>query len=312
VKFYDFVFEYEKVVVGGTLEAMLYAFVNNLPIIYNLKTKPRYFEFLNEDVDLSSLDLENSLTHLDTPSGVQTVGMPERDLWTYLVWALSLAGNILMTDKVNSIRAQPNNTLKVTTDNSRFAKIKYKELLVFDSELLYNIPNKVLKQAGNLYKVYDWMNITNGMNQKLDHLQFDDSFVKEIYLYPTDRVDGEQLNLKDILVVSYLDEQQLQDFDYSDTYAKFKTLKLLKQVGVKGNQNGWRTKKKVKRVYYSFKLETTKREIIPINRNIYEDSDEIKFMNVDCRESLREYTDRAAPEDYIYKLFSGVFSGQER
>jgi hypothetical protein len=307
VRFYDFVFEYEKVVLGGSLNAVAYAFANNLPIIYNLKTKPNYFEFLDKDLDLSALGLENSTTDLQTATGVKTVGMQQRDLWTYLVWALSLSGKTLMTDKVSNVRIESENALRVTTDNSRFARVKYDELLVFDSELLTNIPNKILKQTEKVYKVYDWMNITNGMNQQLDYFCFDDDFVKEIYLYPTDRVDGDQFNLKDILVVSYLNEEQLQDFDYSDTYAKFKTLKLLKQAGIKGNQNGWRTSKKIKRVYYSFKLETTKREVMQINQNLYEDTECIKFIDMDHCESLGGYTGK---EIYINKLFSGLFSGK--
>ena len=155
------------------------------------------------------------------------------------------------------------------------------------------------------------MNITNGMNQEEDYFYPGEQFVNEIYLYPTDRVDGEQLSLKDILVVSYLTSEQLQDFEYSDTYAKFKVLKFMKQNGIKGNMNGWRSKEKIKRCYYAFKVETTKREVVLLNKDIYKDSNNIKFMNLSIEDILQKYTENINKDKYIYNLFSSLFSDEE-
>ena len=35
-----------------------------------------------------------------------------------------------------------------------------------------------------------------------------------------------------------LNEQQLRDFEYSDTYARFKTLAMMKEAGIRGARNG--------------------------------------------------------------------------
>jgi hypothetical protein len=304
-------YQYDEVVIGGTLKAALYAFVHNLPIVYNFERTPRFFEFLDPKIDLSALYVENVTTELKTKSGTKTIGMPKRDIWNRLLWSLSLSGKILFSDKASVIRIEEDNTVRVTTNNSRFAKIKYEKLTVFDPTLVQNIPNKILKKADDLYEVYDWMNITNGMNQEVDYFYLGDQFVNEVYLYPTDRVDGEQLSLKDILAISYLTSEQLQDFEYSDTYAKFKVLKLMKQNGIKGNMNGWRSKEKIKRCYYAFKVETAKREIVLLNKDIYEDSNNIKFMNLSIEDILQKYTENIDKDKYIYSLFSSLFSNEE-
>ena len=309
-KIRNHIYQYDEVVIGGTLEAALYAFVRNFPIVYNFERTPRFFEFLGPKIDLIALSIDNIATELKTTSGIKTIGLPEKEVWNRLLWNLSLSGNILFSDKVNVIRIEENNIIRVTTNNSRFAKIEYKKLIVFDPELIQNISNKLLKKADDLYKVYDWMSITNGMNQEVDYFYLGDQFVNEIYLYPTDRVDGVQLSLKDILVVSYLTSEQLQDFEYSDTYAKFKVLKLMKQNGIKGNMNGWRSKEKIKRCYYAFKLEPTKREIIPINKDVYEDSNNIKFLNISFEEILEKYMKNINQDKYIYNLFSSLFSNE--
>ena len=297
--------------IGGTLEAALYAFVHDLPIIYNFETIPKYFEFLSPDIDLSPLLIENTTTALETLSSTKIIGSLKRDVWNKLVWTLSLSGNILFSDKVKTVRLEPDNIIRVTTNNTRFAKIKYERLIVFDPDIIQNIPNEVLKPAENLYKVYDWMAITNGMSQKIDYLSTGDHFVDEVYLYPTDRVDGVQLSLKDILTISYLTKEQLQNFEYSDTYARFKVLKLMKQNGIRGNMNGWRTKNKVKRCYYAFKVEPTIREVIPVNKNLYQNSDSIRFLNLEFEDILEKYTKKINNSNYIYNLFSGLFSGKE-
>ena len=101
-KIRNHVYKYDRVVVGGTLEAVLYAFVHNLPIIYDSETIPRFFEFLDPDIDLSPLLIENTAIDLKTFSGSKTIGLLKRDVWNRLVWNLSLSGNVLFSDKVRS------------------------------------------------------------------------------------------------------------------------------------------------------------------------------------------------------------------
>jgi len=71
----------------------------------------------------------------------------------------------------------------------------------------------------------------------------------------------------EISVVSNLNKQQLHDFNFSDTMAKFKTETILKDLGFVGNY--------MKRD--EIVLEVNKRNI-QTKMNIYEETEKIKFV----------------------------------
>jgi len=112
--------------------------------------------------------------------------------------------------------------------------------------------------------------------------------VDEIFLYPSDRIDGENFALKDAVAISYLSGDQLQEFEFSDTYVRFKTLKIFKGAGMKGAANGRCTKNPEKTKYYALKIETTRRERHKLERNLYEDTEKIKFNYQSLDDLLRE------------------------
>ena len=53
-------------------------------------------------------------------------------------------------------------------------------------------------------------------------------------VYSSDRIDG-NTPVRDACAVSKLTESQLIDFDYSETMARFKVLKIMKDNGMRGN-----------------------------------------------------------------------------
>ena len=62
--------------------------------------------------------------------------------------------------------------------------------------------------------------------------------MKEIWFYPSDRIDG-NTGVKDACVVSHLTEDQIRDFDYSETMARFKMVSEMESRGMKGLFNGY-------------------------------------------------------------------------
>ena len=60
-------------------------------------------------------------------------------------------------------------------------------------------------------------------------------------VYGSDRIDG-NTPVRDACAVSNLDKQQLVNFDFSQTMAKFKTIQTMKDNGMRGKFNGY-TKK---------------------------------------------------------------------
>jgi hypothetical protein len=288
MKFSKFVFEYEKVVIGSSLEALLFAYGNDTPLLSPSINEPSFIEYFDPGVDLSPFGIDNTPTVLNTTGEPKEIGALQVDLWRHLLFFLSLAGNLPMSDKCFSLRFEGENVIKAITNNSRFARFRFEEAIIFDDKGLHGLPNKLLKQADEKYKVIDWMDIKSGMRQEFDYFKTGDDFVDEIFLYPSDRIDGENFSLKDAVAISYLTGDQLQEFEFSDTYVRFKTLKIFKEAGMKGAANGRCTKNPEKTKYYALKVETTQRERHKLERDLYEDTEKIKFNYQSLDELLRE------------------------
>jgi hypothetical protein len=306
MKFSDFVFEYKKIVIGCTLESLIYAYCNDLPLLYSAAKPPSYIDFFNPQHDLTHLGIDNETMFLPTVSEPKAVGRLKIDLWNHLIFFLGAAGNVAMSDKTSGIRLEENHILKVATHNSRLARFRFEELIVFDDDAIVGLPNKLKlsKQGEKKYKVVDWMDIKSGMNQQVDYFKTGDDFVNEIFLYPSDRIDGNNFNLKDAVAISYLTEDQLKEFEYSDTYVRFKTLKIFKEAGFKGSSNGRCTKNPERTKYYSLKLEIRSGELFSPRRNIFEDSENIKFNCQSLEDLLQlELTENNQPHYLCERMY---------
>ena len=163
-------------------------------------------------------------------------------------------------------------------------KVKYSELFVFDDYNLYGL--SVPTTGHDKYVVYDWFVVKSGMKHEYDLIYDKADFVNELIFYPSERIDGEH-NLKDVVGVSYLSKEQLDDFEYSDINARFKTLYMMKQAGIKGARNGRDMKDKTKYKYYSVKLETVSRDIVG-PKNLYESCDNISFIYSSLHDIIKQ------------------------
>ena len=108
-------------------------------------------------------------------------------------------------------------------------------------------------------------------------------FVKDIYFYKSERIDGDHKK-KDLVAVSYLNKEQIQLFDYSDTIARFKVQSLMKEAGIVGARNG--TSEDGSQKNQSVRVEPDHRQVININKNTYKDSENVKFLNLSVEQVL--------------------------
>ena len=250
-------FYFDKIVVGSALNAFSYSYKNNLPLVINKLCPPHRFK------------------------------PEEEQAWNKLYFLLSLAGLNILGDKVDSIRIDEKQ-LVIITSEFKVIKIQFNELIIFDDQSISGLPLPLKEE--NEYMVLDWMVAKPCAEHDKEHIFTDDKFVKDIYFYPTDRLDGNHANIKDLVAVSYLTKEQLKDFDYSDTYARFKTEKILKEKGLTGSKNGFQNGKQVT---YALRLEVKKREIKKLKMHLYENTNNIKFKYKDelkSKVSLCSYT----------------------
>ena len=290
----DHVYEYDKIVIGNSVSALLYSYFNNIPAIFTNIEKPKFFERFSLNVNFNDLGFDTATSNLAMADSNQTIGVPKYYIWGRLIYLLSYAGLLPLSDKAISIRLEDKSILRVATEYSRFAKFKFNQLLVFSDDNFHGIESK----NSNLHEVLDWMNVRSGMTHRLDRIEGTSNFVKCIHFYPSDRIDGAH-DKKDLVVVSHLTEEQLADFNYSDTYARFIVEELMKKNGIKGRRNGRDTNNPNLYRYYSIKVETAKREINNI-KHLTSPSENVIIMRSTDEELLQQYS--GTSNQYIQKL----------
>jgi len=252
--------EYNKLVIGSTLEALAYSYLNNIPLVCSHLNPPHRFDYFDPEDNLSVFGVKNKL------------GMPRFELWEKLFFYLSVGGLCPLTDKAISLRVT-DNILKASTAKARMAKIHFNKLIIFDDKNVFGLGAYEIENKK--FKVYDWFDVRSGMKHEHSRLEDTTDFVNHIIFYSSDRVEGEH-NFKDAVAVSYLTKEQLNDFQFSDINARFKVLYMMKKAGIRGARNGRDMNDKTKYKYYAVKIENTHREVIE-PRNIYESSDSITF-----------------------------------
>jgi hypothetical protein len=269
---------FDEVVIGRGLNALVYAYCNDATLIRTSEAGPPPFDFFEPALDLSLLLFPRTTYELKTNVGTITVGIPKLDLWDRLSYIMSMAGQLPFSNKVKSVRVSPEQkTISVVAGNTS-TTLEYNKLRVFDTFQLYGLESHILndfekEQSANFlppkkFKILDWFNVRSGCKHEFDYFCTDDDFVKEIYFYPTERMDGRH-NLKDLVAISYLTKAQLSDVEYSDTYARFKILALMKENGIRGSRNGRDQKYPGKYKYYAVRIEATIRDMLELEKNIF-------------------------------------------
>jgi len=250
--------EYEEIVIGSTLTAVLYAFHNKLPIFFTVPQPPFRFDYLNLDLDMSCIQLLNDVQHLTTHNGNINVGAAKMLVWERLLFLTALAGRAPLSTLCESLRYN-GETLVCSNEYSKIAEIKFEKASYFGDPLCTGLV-KEKRVANPTYMCYDWIAFNRGGKHEIDFIETPDDFVKHIWFYPTDRVDGNS-PVKDACVVSHLTEAELLEFDYSQTMARFKMLAEMESRGMKGLFNGYSPTGTPK--YYKFRTTIIGRERSP-------------------------------------------------
>jgi len=223
-------------------------------------------------------------------------------IWERLTLILALSGQSPIGDKASSLNVR-DNVLKVSTQSSRLAHFEFEKLVVFDDREIFGLPAIKRKEIGKSL-VIDWFDVRSGMEHEHDSFETDDDFVEEVIFYPSDRFGNQKSGRvrKDLVSISYLDQNEVNDFEYSDTMARFKILQLMKDAGIKGARNGRDTYNPEIYRYYSPKIEATQREVIPDVTNYYEEDSRFEFRYDTPEEIIKEFDKE--PDSYASKLLN--------
>lgn len=190
-------YEWENIVVGADLDAIRFAYDNKYFLIKNRLPYHHSYE-------------------------------PAEQEWAEKIYQLHAMALVPFVDKLSSLRVYPEEKiLKVFTDRNVYT-IRYDKLHLYDDE---NVEGASLDRELAHYRVVDWFDCQGLYDLDFDEITTSDKFVNTIKLFKTRRIDGNQKYL-DLLCESFLAEEQLKNFDYSDTMARFKVVDALKKRGV--------------------------------------------------------------------------------
>jgi len=283
-------YKYETIVIGGCLSALLFSYYNDCPCIFSEPSIPFEFDVFN-GWDLSFLGLEKT---------------PHKELvWQRLIMSLSLGGLLPMGDKVASLSIQENK-LKASTHNSRLGRFEFNKLIIFDDKTIRGLP-KVKDQLTGKCRIVDWFHVRSGMEHDHDLFETGDDFIQKVIFYPSERFGNQTAGRvrKDLVALSYLSEDQINDFNYSDTMAKFKITQMMKDAGIRGARNGRDTYNPNIYRYYSPKIESVEREIIRDIKSFYHDDERFEFHYETPEEIIENYS--CDPLSYSSKMTELMF-----
>lgn len=284
-------YKHSKIVIGGGLSALLFSYYNNYPCIFSKPIVPFILDVYDEGYDFSFLGLR--------PGASKTI------VWQRLITALSLGALLPMGDKVASMRIQENK-LKASTHNSRLGRFEFEKLIIFDDKDIIGMP-KVREQQIGKCRVIDWFHVRSGMEHDHDLFETKENFIQKVIFYPSERFGNQKSGRlrKDLVAISHLDEDQINDFDYSDTMAKFKITQMMKDAGIRGARNGRDTYNPKIYRYYSPKIEAVEREIIRDVKNFYEKDERFEFHYETPEEIIKNYS--CDPLSYSSKMTELMF-----
>lgn len=269
----DHEYFFEKVILGHSERALLYGYLNNLPVIVNNKQELFPFEFFDPSIDCSKILWDNKLEEVKMPTETFTVGSSIEDVKNHLKFVMSLGGLLPFAHMISAIRIEGKN-LDIITEN-RTLKVVFEELIVFDDENVSGLPDPATTTAVK-YRVADWINFKSIVNHPYSALKLENDYGIDIVWFH--RASDKATFLKDAVIVSTLTEEQLHDMNYNDT-----SLRLFLREEMRAMGFGDRAQRKLLHVF------PFEREIKKIQKKTYVDEDNLTFNNMTFEQIMEEY-----------------------
>lgn len=273
---------YEEIVVGSSLRALLFAADRDIPVFFTTPEKPHRFEHFDISVDLSSWGLHNEPQLWVTPDGEKQTGQNKIALWEHVFFVLGLKGLTPFSSVCNSLRLD-DNSLTGYSEYAKLRTIDFDMCHYFDEHGTYNLISSEDKPRNHL--VYDTFAFIRGGKHHFDLIQGDDQFCNKIWFYPTPRVDGKTA-IKDACVLSILSDDQIDDFDFSETMVRLTALQKMKDLGLRGPKNGYQADGSQR--YRSFKAQALDRSKFLVSSPVWLEKNTIKVPKISEEDLVKD------------------------
>ena len=282
---------YEQIVVGSSLRALLFAFQHQSALLFTTPERPFRFDYLNVEIDLSCLKIPAAQKTLTTFGGEKRVGIPKEMLWEKLLFLLALEGNVPLSNLCNSIRCD-DDKIVCSNEYSKIAEFTFDRVYYFGDDHTSGFVKENALEKSRII-CYDWVAFNRGGKHEIDYISTGDDLVNEIWFYPSDRIDG-TTSVKDACVISKLTQKQTENFDYSETMARFKLIHEMESRGMKGKFNGYGPNGNPK--HYKFRTTSLYREkyrprdgLTPLHSKISTAAESEKSLLCDLPNAIAPY-----------------------
>jgi hypothetical protein len=256
----DIVHKYDQVVFGSNLHALMYAYVNQIPLFYCSTNRPKIFEFFDNTFEFANIANINTLIKNKKD---YNFGMRKLELWKRLSFVLAYDGLMPLGNGIQFARLD-DNLLKITTNNSRLLRISFNKMFLFNEDIS-GLPQQI--KLNNKGKVYDYLNFMHLHEKKTMLIESKTNLVNRLWIH----------NKKAIAISNVQDITE----DLPDYAVKMKILDIGKQYDIKGKQNGiyhYRKELKIPR-FKKLDFRFYDRTFIKDKLNTYENSDDLHFID---------------------------------
>ena len=221
---------FDKLVIGGDLDALRFSFNNKIPVIYKNANKP------------TSLQKDELME------------------WYELSSLLSMSKYMPLSGLVQNLRLEDDNLIKAITPDNFLCRIKFKELFVTQPDDIDGLGYSFKTNSKTLNKVADYFRtITMGGYKGQEFIETGMDFPSRIEFVKPKNNKLFLENFKDIISYSTVSNKDLQSTEYSEKYCEIITKRILAENGIKGRKNH-----KTKEFYKPIKMVHESRIIEPI------------------------------------------------
>ena len=243
-----------KVVIGRTLESLMYAFYDGCHYLSTSAIGPQFYEkhLLSSSLSISS-----------------------KKIWDKLKVLHSLSGKVIPSVNYRALRIR-DNELTVSSDLG-VQKYVFEKCIIFDSAPIDH-ENEIVESRAETFSVIDDFELKRlGREYRtIDPLHREGSLARDLYFYTSERIPGAKY-VTDCAVASFLTAEMLYSVDFSDTAVKFIVEReIANTLDIKGKNMGFYKNGSIK--YYKPEATHKHRFVQKIDNNVYEDSKSVIFL----------------------------------
>jgi len=220
--------KYENLVLGNSLESLIYAAINNYFVIYVNSRRPFFYERFDSSDDLSWFGINNISKEMITNKKKYHAGHSKQIFMHKLLFAMSLSGLVLKIKSQDFLSQNEKNNLILRVKNKNKVHFVYDNMFVFDDIFINQCSTESEIIEG--VKIYDFLELkTRGGGHNYDLFQFDDNFVKNVWFGNFDvYYKKNKGRRKHAIAVSEFPKYDNNSDDYHEVYVKNKIVKEFK------------------------------------------------------------------------------------